>query len=150
MHVASARIEVAMRAGPSGLVLPEALRPHGVGEAPDEDALVVGLRGISTPPLPDFLERRDHLVFADFHLDGPGVRRTGNEVRHARACRVGHVEDRPAAIPEVARVEIPAAVALLDRELERPPAVDFAVADDADIARSEEHTSELQSQSNLV
>src|SRR5207244_6422538 len=64
MHVASARIEVAMRAGPSGLVLPEALRPHGVGEAPDEDALVVGLRGMSTPPLPDFLERRDHLVFA--------------------------------------------------------------------------------------
>jgi len=115
--------------------LPEALRPHRVGEAPDEHALVVGLRGISAPPLPDLLQRRDHLVFADLHLDGPGVRRAGNEVRDARARGVGHVEDRPAAMPEVARVEIPAAVALLDRELERRSAIDVAVADHAHIAR---------------
>src|SRR5712691_11465715 len=135
MHVAPARIKIAMRAGAAGLVLAEALRPRRIGEAPDEDALVVGLRGVSAPSLPDFFERRVHLVAADLHLDRPGVRRAGNEIRDGGLCGVGHVEDRPAAMPQVARVEIPAAVSLLDGKLEGRPAVHLAVADHADIAR---------------
>ena len=113
MHIASARIEVAVRAGPSGLVLPEALRPHrvqrhGLDGPGDDDARVV-----------------------DERVEPLGQR--------ARRCLdrfgVGHIEDRPATMPEVARVEIPAAVALLDRELERRSAIDVAVADHAHIAR---------------
>src|SRR2546425_12357233 len=87
------------------------------------------------PPLPVFLERGDLLAPADLHLDRPGVVRAGNEIRDAGLRRVGHVEDGPAAVPKVARVEVPAAARLPDRELEGRPPVDVAVADHAHVAR---------------
>src|SRR5207253_6376777 len=72
---------------------------------------------------------------ADLHLDGPRVRGAGNEVGDTRLGRIGHIEDGPAAMPEVTRVEVPATVALQNGELEGRPTIDFAVADDADVAR---------------
>src|SRR6267143_2779937 len=155
MDVLAAEVAVAMRPRTARLVLAEELRVDRIGEAPDQYAFVIWLGRVAAPSGGNALERGDHLPFLDVHLDGPGVRGPGDEGHHLRVARVGHIHDRPAAIPQVAHVQEPAAVHLMNGELEWGPAVHLRVAHHSHVAgrpraRSEEHTSELQSQFHLV
>ena len=135
MDVLAAEVTVAMRPRTARLVLAEELRVDRIGEAPDQRAFVIWLARVAAPSRGDALERGDHLPFLDVHLDGPGVRGPGDEVQDFRVLRLGHIHDRPAAIPQVAHVQEPAAVDLLDGELERGPAIHFRVAHDSHVAR---------------
>ena len=128
MDVLAAEVAVAMRPRTARLVLAEELRVDRVGEAPDQYAFVIWLARVAAPSGRNALERRDHLPFLDVHLDGPGVRGPRNEAHDARVARVRHIHDRPAAIPQVAHVQEPAAVDLLNGELEWGPAVHLRVA----------------------
>ena len=70
----------------------------------------------------------------DLELDGPGIGRAGDEANHARVLGIGHVDDRPAPVPQMRDVEIPSPGALEDGELERRAAIDIAVSGDVDVA----------------
>src|SRR6185437_5366266 len=76
------------------------------------------------------LQRRDHEIVVQAHLDGPGVVRTGNPFRDLGVGRVGDVENGPTMMPEMAHIEIPAPGHLTDRHLEAAiAAIEIAIAD---------------------
>ncbi len=133
MHVLAAPVPVAMGAGRPGLEVPHLLRVEPVADVPDEHALVVRLAGIAAPLLRHLLQRGDHRVAGEVHLDGPGVGRPRDELDHFRVGGIGHVDDRPAEVPQMAHVQVPAAVLLQDRHLEAGFIAELAIADDLDV-----------------
>src|SRR5260370_36229405 len=133
VNVTPAKIAIAMRPAAPSVELPEQLRIDCVRETPNQDPFIVRSRRISTPTRWNPLEGGNHFVVLDFHLDRPGVRRSGNELNYPGARRLGNVHDGPPAIPQMSHVEIPVPLALLDRHLERRSPLDFRVGDDSNV-----------------
>jgi len=130
VHVAAARIEIAMRSGPAGLVLAELFRIQRVAHVPDQHALVVRLIRIAAPAGRNHLERGDHAIAVHLHLNRPGVVRARDELGQARIRRIGDIDDAPAEMPQMSHVQIPALADLADGHLETRPLIEIAVADD--------------------
>src|SRR6266852_791505 len=133
MDIPATKISVPMSAGAARAELAEQLWLDGIVQAPDQHAFVVGLFRVATPAGCNSFQGGDHLAVFDLHLDGPGIGRARDEVEHSRPRRMGDIHDRPAAIPQMAHVEKPAAVALLNRQLEWGPPVNLRVTHHADI-----------------
>ena len=110
-------------------------RPPGVGDVPDEKPFGEFLPLGSTPAGSDALEGGDHFSFGHLDLDGPGVCRSGKECHVLRMAWVGDIENGPAPVPEMAHVEVPAAVDLLHCQLEGRPSLEIMVAQYLDVVR---------------
>src|SRR5262244_1902809 len=134
MDILAAKISISMSAGSASAELSEQFRVDWIFQAPDQHAFIVWLLRIAAPAGRNSFQGGDHLSILDLHLDGPGILWARDEVQHARPGRIGDVHDRPAAIPQMAHVQVPAAIALLDRQLEGRPPVDLRVTHYADIA----------------
>jgi hypothetical protein len=113
--------------------LPNLLGIEPISDVPDENAFVKGLGRITAPAFRDLFERGYHRVSGDFHLDRPGVVWTWNEFDHFRVGGIRDIDDRPAEMPQMAHIEIPASVRLHDGHLEARTIVEVAIANHTDI-----------------
>src|SRR5215470_3241631 len=110
---------VAVRAPVAGLEVTQLSRIRRIRDVPDEHALAERGPGLAAPVGRHGLERRRQDVAAERNLKCPRAGRSGDEAKVLRRGRVGDVEDRPAAVPEVTDVEkVPAG---LDRQRELEP-----------------------------
>ena len=82
------------------------------------------------------MQRRQHQVIVQLHLNRPGVVRARNKLRDLRIRGIGYVHDSPAVIPEVSEIKVPTTIHLPDGDLERAAAtIEIAVPDGPHIAR---------------
>jgi hypothetical protein len=91
---------------------------HGILQAPDDDAVVPWRVRIGVAAHLRALGRGNQLPIGDVELTAARVLRTGNPVENCRVGGIGDVEDAPAAVGLRAGVHVPAAVHLLDVDLE--------------------------------
>jgi hypothetical protein len=75
-----------------------------VANIPDEQTFVVRLIRIVSPFGGRFLQRREHQVIVQLHLNRPGVIRARNKLRDFRIRSIGYVHDGPAVIPEMPEI----------------------------------------------
>src|SRR5262249_139186 len=107
-----------------------------IADVPDEDAFLIWLIRIGAPGKRRLLQRRDHDVVVQRHLDGPGVSWTWDCFDEFRIPRIGDVDDAPAVVPQMPHVEVPTAVDLLDCHLEGALAVvETAISDGLHVVR---------------
>ena len=66
-------------------------------------------------------------------MDRPGVGWTWNEFDHLRAGGIRDIDNRPAEMPQMAHIEIPASIRLHDGHLEARTIVEVAIANHTDI-----------------
>ena len=114
--VFAARIGIAVGAGDAAQPRTDLLGIFRVGNVPQQDRRQrILLR-------PETVQRRDHQIVVQGHLRGDDALVVGlewNEFHIARIGRVGDVDDAPALIEGMARVEIPLVVrGVLDGDLE--------------------------------
>ena len=129
VRVLTSGVEVAVGSRATGAELTETLRLERIRQVPDQHPFVVrGIR-VTTPPGRDAFQCGHHLAVGRHHLDRPGVRRAGDEVQHFWICWISDVHNGPTTVPQVAHVEIPAVLDLLDVEFEARTTIQVAVAD---------------------
>jgi hypothetical protein len=108
----------------------EMTQPSGIRrirDVPDEYALAERRLGLSAPVGRDGFQRRRQQVASEGDLERPRAGRPGNEANALWRARVGDIEDRPAAVPEMTHVEEVSVGLDRQRELEPGPPVEAMV-----------------------
>src|SRR5438046_9558021 len=118
MQLLAARVSNAVDTSASRLPVRELLPVYRIADIPDERAFFVGPVRIAAPVRLLSLQRRHHDVVVELHLDRIGVIRPFDNLYVHRVRRIGHVENRPAAMPFVTDVKVPTARDLPKRPLE--------------------------------
>ena len=129
----AAVVKIAMRAGAAGLEMADPARFGRLANVEDEKAFGKGLAVNAAPTRRNAFQRRNHFSFGDLDLDGPSIFRAWNISDELRRRWIRDVENAPAAMPEMREIEIPAAVHLLHRELERRLAIEIVIANQVDV-----------------
>ena len=124
-----------MRAGAAGFPVADLIGLGRLADIENKKPFRRWLPVSAAPARRDAFEAGDHFTVGDLDLNGPGIFRPGNVSAILRRRRIGDIEYAPAAMPKVGDVEIPAAIFLLQRQLEGRLAVQIMVADGVNIFR---------------
>src|SRR5437867_1407787 len=125
-----------MDTGASCLPVRELIPVHRVADVPDESAFFDGPVRYAAPVGLLTQQRRHHDVVVELHLYRVRIIRPFDELYVLRVRRIGHVDNRPAPMPFVTHVEVPAVRHAANRHLEgAAAAIKTAVADRLHVAR---------------
>ncbi len=118
---------VAVRPSVAGLEVTQLSGVRRILDVPDEHPFAERRPELSAPVWRDGFERRRQQLATERDLKCPRAGRSGNEANVLRRGRLGDIEDRPAAVPEVTDVEKVLAVLDCQRELEPGPPVEAVI-----------------------